>query len=464
MGTKEFALGAELAMRGAGIRDQKTRSELMNRVTQMQLDQQAQRQSGLDEASGLMQQMFAPVPTEVPIGAASASGPWGGGGWSAATGAGHEPSVGTEMVAPKIDFSQLAQTIGPSLMKADPGSILPLLKMMQPGGGEKTPTTAMGAYLQKLGPNATIPDIIKAHKDLGSETDFEKGYRDYTKKYPGASRERYKRLWDKETKEADFINRRNEIMHVYGVDEQTATGIATGVLRLNQNQLTGELSIVDMVSGTGRPVKQLGQGEPQVDSPKRSVETLWNLSDLATGAASAAKAAWGATAGQVPGVPIAEQTEYARQRFGSAQNNLIRSLSINPRYPVAEMRRIKEEIKIAPSFFDSPKSLRVRMRAIDDYLRGEVERNTMVVSNKGMPVEDRKGALQAINVIQHFLDNELGVPTDNLPLSEPDIPQYLQGQIGKEGAGGQPSPGDIESGYQFKGGDPGKPSNWIKVK
>ena len=216
-------------------------------------------------------------------------------------------------------------------------------------------------------------------------------------------------------KDPEFIKKRNEMMEVYGVDEKTATGLATGTLRINTNPVSGESVIVDMVTGTSRPITETEA--PSTETKKESSQTtpkkqtLWEMSDLSTGILSAGKAAWGATAGQV-GLPIAKKTEYARQRVRSAQQKLIRSLSINPRYPVAEMERIKSETRIAPEIFDSSQSLRVRMRAVNDYLESEIITNQSIASNPKMPTEQRKNALQSVEAMQSFL-RELGVPKEN---------------------------------------------------
>jgi len=223
----------------------------------------------------------------------------------------------------------------------------------------------------------------------------------------------------KSEKDPVFIKKRDELMKVYGVDEKTATGLATGTVKINTNPVSGESVIVDTLTGTSKPIvaTETPSTKPKPTPPK---QTLWEMADLSTGILSAGKAAWGATAGQI-GLPIAEKTEYARQRVRSAQQKLVRSLSINPRYPVAEMTRIKEETRIAPEIFDSSQSLRVRMRAVNDYLESEIITNQSIASNPKMPTEQRKNALQSVEAMQSFL-RELGVPKES--------PKELEGQAG----------------------------------
>jgi hypothetical protein len=69
---------------------------------------------------------------------------------------------------------------------------------------------------------------------------------------------------------------------------------------------------------------------------------------------------------------IDAKADEARTFFDSARNQLVRSLSANPRFPVAtEMESIERELDIAPAFFDNPTSLGSRLVGIDDFLSTE---------------------------------------------------------------------------------------------
>jgi len=194
------------------------------------------------------------------------------------------------------------------------------------------------------------------------------------------------------------------------LDEQTATGIAAGYITINTNPITGESVLVNKVTGTSKEITAIEESGSQEQPKPRETKTLWELSEDATGVVSGARAGISKVTGQT-GLPIAEKTEYARQRTRSAQNNLIRALSINPRYPVAEMNRIKEETNIEPKLLDSPRLLRVRMRAVRDYLKSEIDSNKRTASNKKMPAKQRQDALQSIEAMQSFL-MEMGVPEE----------------------------------------------------
>jgi hypothetical protein len=90
------------------------------------------------------------------------------------------------------------------------------------------------------------------------------------------------------------------------------------------------------------------------------------------------------------------------------------------------MERIRRETDIEPSMWDSQDSLKTRMRRLDKYLRGRLERERQAAKNPNMGQEARANAQRAAKDIANFLD-VLGVPREG------------QGQRGAqtEGAVGQ---------------------------
>lgn len=200
-----------------------------------------------------------------------------------------------------------------------------------------------------------------------------------------------------------------EIMKTYNVDRKTALGVVNKTLKINTNPVTGESVLVDVVSGTSKPIKATVSKQPEITGAKPK-QTLYEMADLTAGAVSAVKAGYGAVAGQI-GLPIAKKTEFARQRIKTAAQNLIRAMSINSRYPVMEQKRIEKEISIKPSFFDSAQSLRTRMRAIDDFLKKELRENEFVANNTRMEAKERAAATKKISVINNFR-RDMGVPQE----------------------------------------------------
>lgn len=95
MGSKEFALGAELALRQAGVTDDRMKQQLIAKVTQanlaraqQEMGMQQQQQAGLQEISKMFEPRQEPVSQ-----------------W--------EPSFGTRTVTPEVDMNQLAMKLIP---------------------------------------------------------------------------------------------------------------------------------------------------------------------------------------------------------------------------------------------------------------------------------------------------------------------------------------------------------------
>lgn len=194
-----------------------------------------------------------------------------------------------------------------------------------------------------------------------------------------------------------------------GMDDKTAKRIATGTLKVVTDPYTGNVALVDV--GTGEQVPMSMRGEKpteKVPVEKKAEETLWEMADLSTGPWSAMRAGAGTVSGMV-GLPTAEKTDYARQYIRSAQNDLIRALSINPRFPVGEINRLKEEINISPKLLDNPDKLKTRMKAVDNYLKRRLEKEQSTSNDTNAPMNDRKAAATAAKDIGSFI-KLLGVP------------------------------------------------------
>ena len=242
----------------------------------------------------------------------------------------------------------------------------------------------------------------------------------------------------KPDKPTSFEEKMQAILGAYpGMDRNTATRIAAGTVRVITDPYTGNVALVDVGTGEQLPMGMRG-AKPTQPTPKEGQPeaTIWDMADLATGPWSAGLAGLGTVSGMV-GLPTAEKTDYARQFIRSAQNDLIRALSINPRFPVGEIKRLQEEINISPKIVDNPEKMKTRARAVDNYLRRRLEKELRTSSDVNVPMNDRKAASSAAKDIESFL-GLLGVP---------------QG----------PNPGNVEDGYRFKGGDPANPDNWEKV-
>jgi len=210
-------------------------------------------------------------------------------------------------------------------------------------------------------------------------------------------------------KEPMFQQKIKQLMDAYGVDEKEATGLVQGVISVVADPVSGTRYLVNKIDGSEKKISSNPVEQPKPEPQSQPEQTLFELADLVAGPVSAAKAGGSKVSGMFGG-PVATQVEQARQYVVTSKNDLIRSLSINPKYPVSEIKRIEKEINIEPQLFDNPQSLKNRMIAIDKSLSERIRKEEKIQSDDNMPVVDRRNAAKAIADITHFR-NIMGVPT-----------------------------------------------------
>ena len=197
-----------------------------------------------------------------------------------------------------------------------------------------------------------------------------------------------------------------------GMDEQAAadraTNLTDGNIRIEIVPGLGVAREINELTGEVREVS-LGQDSPsRRQVPKRTLYDLVKTGAIA-GIVPKVEEFLGQTVGQIPGVPVAEDVIQARQEMTEAQNGLIRALSINPRFPVGEINRLREEVKIEPAILDSEKALLARMRGIHDSLSIRLANEEAAAGDPNLPQSTRASAAQSAKDIGNFL-NRLGVP------------------------------------------------------
>ena len=294
-----------------------------------------------------------------------------------------------------------------------------------------------------------------------------------------AFRERMANLQAQNRRPAAADQKIARIQAAYGVDWETATGIADGVLSVANDPVYGTPLLVNRATGQATRIQTVPQGQgatqpqgaaPATDQPGAMVpdylrpgatgattppqqpETLWQSRQGVPGASGFLTEQYGRIAGQA-GVPIGPETRETmgnRQMFRLAQNDLIRSLSINPRFPVGEMERIRQETDMQPAIFDSPAALETRMQQVDSYLRNRLANEQAAANDPNLPVTTRQAAAQAAKDIGNFL-NLMGVPQG-----------ADQGPTAPTPAA--PAVGTVEDGYRFLGGNPADPNSWQAVQ
>jgi hypothetical protein len=242
-----------------------------------------------------------------------------------------------------------------------------------------------------------------------------------------------------------------EAQALYGLSPQDATALVRGWKRITRNEVTGQSFIVDLATGqqtelTSAPAAPQPATPAAPAAPQRpELVPLWEQTEGVSGFLPGVKAALSGPASQVLGPGAAATgTIGARQNFTNAKNDLIRALSINPKFPATEIKRLDKEINIEPNAWDSDTTLRTKIIAVDQYLRNRLINEQQAARDTSLPAESRKAAASAAQHIENFL-SVLGVPAD-------------------ASVDGRPAPGHVEDGYQFMGGDPANPSSWKPVQ
>ncbi len=185
-----------------------------------------------------------------------------------------------------------------------------------------------------------------------------------------------------------------------GLSREDAVKVAYGKLSMKVNEVTGTINLLDEITQEAREIPL--SGEPAVTPTPEPGRTLWDLAEFATGPASAVRSGMSIPFAWV-GAPIASKTIQARQAFQIHSRALIRALSINPRYPVAEMNAIKKEIDLLPKLLDAPELLRQRIIATREGLSLRAEQAETDSDNVNLSSKVRGDAEAAATAIRNFL-------------------------------------------------------------
>jgi hypothetical protein len=190
-----------------------------------------------------------------------------------------------------------------------------------------------------------------------------------------------------------------------GLDQETATNMVDGFVRIEANPVSGKMTITNEVtkSVTEVPI----QGGPEGERAKPE-QTLYELASLATGLGSGISELVSEVSGTFGG-PVDEPVIYARQQFNLAQNGLIQSLAITDELGTKEVQRIKEMTKLDPSILRSPPATQVRLRAIDNQLRFTQDQYRRAAQDPALGEAERGKFVRNAETISQYLA-KLGVP------------------------------------------------------
>jgi hypothetical protein len=197
-----------------------------------------------------------------------------------------------------------------------------------------------------------------------------------------------------------------------------AMDLANGFVSVSTNPDTGEIALVNKRTGDARSLDVTSMSDveaaislankPDADSPNS--ETLWNMANVTGLRNSITNWAQGFT-GQVGWNVADPEVQGKRQLMDTATRELIRALSINPRFPVAEMEAIAREVDIKPGAFKDVQTLQAQMSGVDRALRWRLENEARAASDRTLPSSTRQAAAAAVKDLRNFL-GILGVPQD----------------------------------------------------
>ena len=199
--------------------------------------------------------------------------------------------------------------------------------------------------------------------------------------------------------------------------QRIASNIADGRYSLSRNPITNEVQVIDLA--TGKPINPSDATAESYSEMSRHPslsegKTLWDLADGVTGITPALLTQAQGILGQI-GVNVApEELIEARQAFDTEKNQLIRALSINPRYPVSEQQRIASEINISPGAFTDERTLRSRMKSVSASLTRRIEELSRDINDNTLPADVRRDAAANRRDIQDFI-SIMGVPAEGSP-------------------------------------------------
>ena len=198
--------------------------------------------------------------------------------------------------------------------------------------------------------------------------------------------------------------------------------LADGLYDVKPNPVTGTVQIIDE---TGAVVREVDVEREDVPRPKpESGKTLWDLSTYATGPINTVAAALAIPLAWMGATP-AEKIIGARQTFKTTNQDFIRALVNNKRYPIGEVNRIIEEINLVPTFLDDPKLMRIRMLSLHDSLSLRAAQAEADANNPTNPADFRGGAKKAAADINNYL----------AILGKPTAPQYALDALEEDPSG-----------------------------
>ena len=281
-------------------------------------------------------------------------------------------------------------------------------------------------YNQMAGEVANIDDFETAKAYAADQINRSPYKEDYDiETFTPEQHEQYKQV----ANEKDPVTRQRteEIANItpqlveMGIDPEQALTTATNIVDDNVTfEMTDQGRAISTNKITGEVTEiQIGGGEIEDTGPNDQPFSLYGMSSQTSGPESSTKA-FATKVGAMFEIDGFPETVTNRQVADAAVQGLVKSLSINDKYPVKEIERIREDMaKISPTFFSGGKEVRAQMKGLHILLSNALKQAEADLSNPRMPDDMRGAAFRQANDISDFLEVMGYVDADIL--SSPEV-------------------------------------------
>lgn len=187
-----------------------------------------------------------------------------------------------------------------------------------------------------------------------------------------------------------------------------ATNITDGVLRIDRLE-DGSVVEINVAEGTATrvpfnpTVPKAAQEAPSAEPYEiPEGESLLEAVEKGTGFVNIIPEVVGRFLSNIEPSALSEEKTNARRSLMAADNALIRAFSLNPRYPVAEQERIRDNYSIAPSYTDSPASGRLAVLKLDSFIERELSTLNERIQDPATPPDQINADNKLISELNAF--------------------------------------------------------------
>lgn len=186
-----------------------------------------------------------------------------------------------------------------------------------------------------------------------------------------------------------------------GFSRADAQDIAFGNVRVSQNPLTGETTLVNVATGEQRPLHRTDHGDQEEVAPVEQKQGLLD-SKLDVGLVPWLQEGISRTFGQFFDSANNPSVTKARTKLRSAQQQLVSALAVSGRPPLIEQQRI---INNLPSLgpFESPSRAATQLDTLLDDLMVQRRADKQSIENENLNPSLRKDIQKRVNAIDRMI-------------------------------------------------------------